>query len=138
MERWYVCGAMSPARAEKWNCGGRKPRPRLTFLPTVFIHCIRRADHDPDLHNHPWWARALILSGGYFEQRDSHLYTRLVVPGMVVRLDPDTFHRIDALLGPESWSLFIHGPKTQEWGFRSRIDGRFERAHDRYEDTNNG
>jgi len=35
----------------------------------------------------------------------------------VNRITSDTFHVVEELRGPETWSLFIAGPKTSTWGF---------------------
>lgn len=93
--------------------------------PRVYLHEIHRADHDKELHNHPWQAATcLILSGGYVEERlepngrDGDLYHRTYLPGSVNVLIAETFHRIDKLLGPDpTWTLVFAGPRVQSWGF---------------------
>ena len=36
----------------------------------VYFHQILRADEDEELHCHPWyWAKVVVLAGGYVEQR---------------------------------------------------------------------
>ena len=92
----------------------------------VYLHRFHRSDDDNALHNHPWgWARSLVLSGGYSEERrqeDGATVTRRTVrPGSWVRIDAEDFHRVD-LLEEDCWSLFIAGPKTG-WGFWERESG---------------
>lgn len=85
----------------------------------VFLHRISAPDFDRDLHNHPWsWAFAIILSGGYTETiQDRHgcQYPHCVswfnwIPG-------HKFHTIERLYKNPTWSLFVHGPRVQPWGF---------------------
>ena len=102
------------------------------WLPGVFPHYFHRSDHDRELHNHPWrWAVAIILKGGYYEHRyDSRTKqtrVRYLPPISVSILTPDIFHRVvllDEARG--SWSLFIAGPRFQEWGFLDIETGQFE------------
>lgn len=102
----------------------------------VFLHKFHRGDDDLDLHNHPWsWSLAIILSGGYREERRvwAHAYTemfdqvrtRTLRPGMVNFIRGTDFHRVE-LLSDEAWSLFIAGPHTGEgWGFWNRLTNQF-------------
>lgn len=83
------------------------------------LHHIHRADHERDLHDHPWsWALSIVLRGSYDEQR--------LVDGdtVVVRrvrwfnlLRGGDYHRITELHG-DVWTLFISGPNIKSWGFR--------------------
>jgi hypothetical protein len=89
----------------------------------VFLHHVDVADPDRDLHNHPWVnAWSLILWGGYreivdFPRLEMHGTTdRWHFAGMANRLYPDAYHRIAAVL-PNTWTLFIAGPRTRSWGF---------------------
>jgi hypothetical protein len=95
-----------------------------TILPRLFgvrplLHRIWREDADRHMHNHPWsWARFLIVSGGYVEERASG--TRIYGPGDVNRIDASTFHRVRTVW-PNTWTLGIVGERVQDWGFL--IDG---------------
>lgn len=127
--RYYVCG-----RAPAHFPVGLKPR--LTFLPTVFLHRFVRSDWDQELHNHPWdRSTSLILAGGYVEERmipsdcgvDArgwHIEKRVLTPGSVNRIGAEDFHRVD-LLESDCWTLFIVGKKVASWGFRDRHTGVF-------------
>lgn len=92
----------------------------------VVLHCFRRGDADPELHNHPWrWALSMVLSGGYSEERviRGSVYRRTVRPGRLNLIWADTYHRVDLLEG-ECWTLFVTGSKSQSWGFKDRWTGR--------------
>jgi hypothetical protein len=111
------------------------PRPDAVFPPGVgvYLHRFHRSDDDSALHNHPWrWARALILAGGYSEERrvapilgfGYEVARRTLRPGSWVRINAEDFHRVD-LLQSDSWSLFIAGPKFASWGFWEPTTGEF-------------
>lgn len=93
---------------------------RIYLLPFVYLHLIAQADADRHLHNHPWkWARSLILTGGYLEQRGasgSRFFGHWRRPWSWVRLNGNTYHRI-ALVERNTWTLFIAGPRVKSWGF---------------------
>jgi hypothetical protein len=119
----------------------------------VVLHHFQSSDADHELHNHPWdWGVAIILTGGYREERrfhakaaplpfDMELPTALLrelanlryvvrrrwfMPGSVNILFANTFHRVD--LADEKagcWTLFIHGKRIQSWGFWNRYTDKF-------------
>jgi hypothetical protein len=109
---------------------------RWPRLPSIRVHNIRREDRDRHLHDHPWNARAIILRGGYIEERfvdddSTQRYTR-----NHVRLRGDTqalrfgqYHRIHQLLDSDTWTLFFTWPWQGSWGFS--VDGR-KVHHDAY------
>jgi hypothetical protein len=81
---------------------------------SIYLHRFWRGDHDRALHNHPWrWAASFIVRGSYVEQR-------LGKKPRAVRwfnwITSRSYHRIAELRG-EVWSIFIGGPKAQDWGF---------------------
>lgn len=101
---------------------GNPVRAERPSTPQVYLHRFFRSDHDGELHSHPWrWAVAIILAGGYAEERrvGDRVETKLRLPGSIVFLRGEDFHRGD-LLAPESWSLFIVGPKVSNWFFWNR------------------
>ena len=98
----------------------------------AFLHRFVSSD-EIEYHCHPWtWAYTFILSGSYREDRVSALLidfdasvatldgsTRvqtIVKAGDANIIMAHTFHRVE-LLTPEVFSLFIHGPRAQDWGF---------------------
>ncbi len=93
----------------------------------IFLHNFKRSDEDRELHCHPWNGMSLILAGSYQEERlaaDGSVETKIVRPGSLNFLKPDTFHRVD-LQTPEVWSLFFVGTKQQTWGFKNRFTGEY-------------
>lgn len=97
----------------------------------IFIHRIHRADKDRHLHNHPWpRAFAIVLRGGYQEMRDRY-YSAIQHYGNCSRLNTcgprinhlytGTYHRI-TWVAPNTWTLFIAGRRTRDWGFL--VDGK--------------
>lgn len=95
---------------------------------TAYLHRFVAEDADEWVHDHPWrWSLAIVLTGHYTEERlrwwspetGWHSKTRKI--GGWRRLNcigPATFHRITRTR-PETWTLFIHGPRIQGkgWGF---------------------
>ena len=119
------------------------PRVKLPLVGEfrVMLHHFHRADADRALHNHPWrWAGSLVLCGSYVEDRLDADIAAIVssswfrtlrakldlepVIDAVTRkrvrwvnwLTDQDFHRVDRLEG-DVWTLFIAGPRTQDWGF---------------------
>lgn len=87
----------------------------------VYLHRFVSADGDRFLHDHPFRSVAVVLSGGYVEER----LLALDLPTPLVRcravrwlnfLAPRTFHRI-ARVDAGTWTLFIHSPHRKSWGF---------------------
>lgn len=131
LRRFYLCGKMPKVLVPLFNFGP-KARQRLGFLPTIYLHCFYRPDHDRDLHNHPWAGTSLILTGGYVEERysgnpadpNSRKKLKVVSSGDINKIHAHTYHRVDRLLEDEVWTLFVLGPKVQSWGFWSEEEGR--------------
>lgn len=92
---------------------------------TAYLHHYLRSDPDTAPHNHPWpWAIVIPLAGGYFERRPVTIdATGMIMtdrwrrPFLPYLLTAATFHRVIVRPGTTNWSLFIHGPRTQGWGF---------------------
>lgn len=128
LTRWYL-----------WPPRPRKKDEHDGFA--VFLHFFWRGDGDRDLHNHPWSTSvSLLLAGGYREERfgpDGTVVSRVKRPGDVNVIKGDDFHRVD-LLDPEHgcWSIFVAGPRAQDWGFKSRVTKAFVRWQD-YVDAGN-
>jgi hypothetical protein len=96
--------------------------PRL-FGARPLLHRIWREDADQLMHNHPWkWARFLIVSGGYVEERlvNGLVRARVYAPGNVNHIEATTVHRVRTVW-PNTWTLGIVGPRVQDWGFL--VDG---------------
>jgi hypothetical protein len=119
LTRWYLWPE-GPRTTEDADLE-QDPESSLPFA--LFLHKFHRGDGDRDQHNHPWdLSVAIVLAGGYREERGSAVHTHL--PGSVNVIRGDDFHRVD-LLNPTigSWSLFVAGRKTGGWGFKDAASG---------------
>ena len=113
--------------------------PYNRFGIAARIHQILRSDEDRHLHDHPWWYISVVLRGGYWEitlprgdaepnrmrllhgvwrgpgsiafRRASHFH-KIKLPGR-----DDTGSSIGIGVDVSCWTLFITGPKSQDWGF---------------------
>lgn len=95
---------------------------------TIYLHRFVAEDGDESVHDHPFRAVALCLAGGYEEERAVlcsregwQSRTRRIRPGRLNLIGLRTFHRI-ARTRPETWTLFIHGPRRKGWGFLKAIE----------------
>ena len=93
------------------------------------VHHIVTEDVDRELHNHPWDFLSVVLRGGYLEARPISVEPDFSEPdgservtlvsrkaGSVAFRRATDRHRIVAVQ-PDTWTLFITGPKRQWWGF---------------------
>jgi hypothetical protein len=99
----------------------------------VRVHHICTEDLDRELHDHPWAFVSVVLRGGYREQRPwdeskpDHLglnagrYGQFIdrAAGSIVLRNAYCRHRI-TFVRPDTWTLFITGPKRHWWGFYTR------------------
>lgn len=95
---------------------------------TCYLHRYLGGDGERNVHDHPWgWAVGIPLTGGYDEERVIGLCHREGWRSRTVRVRPwkwnwlfaGTFHRVARTL-PDTWTLFIHGPRIKGWGFLAR------------------
>lgn len=99
----------------------------------AFLHHIHRADHERDLHDHPWsWSFSIVLCGSYDEERPTDCHHSDCTSTKTRRVRWFNFirgtdvHRITQLHG-DVWTLFVHGPRHgRSWGFRE-WDSGYER-----------
>ena len=118
-------------------------RDRFPF--NVFLHKFLKGDPD-DVHDHPWPYATLILKGGYYEwlpQFDSkgNKIAEMCVwrgPGSFRICSANSYHRIELDPSVTAWTLFMPGPKKQDWGFlvnnkwiqhEQYLKERYEQAH---------
>lgn len=91
------------------------------------VHHIATADVDRALHDHPWDFLSIVLRGGYtelrpistepcFDGQEEETYTSVRLAGSIAVRRATDRHRIAAVL-PDTWTLFITGPKRHWWGF---------------------
>jgi hypothetical protein len=135
LSRWYLLkGPTMPDGSHPFDPDG-SPREGIRDPDrkyAVFLHKFHRGDDDLELHNHPWeWAVAIVLVGGYREERrrgspekGGWVFVRNVLPFSVNVIRHDTFHRVE-LLEKDAWSLFLAGPRAADWGFWNRSTGVF-------------
>lgn len=105
----------------------KRKYPWIPF--SIRMHRIMRADVDRHLHDHPFWSRRWVLSGGYEEVFPApstlknpnwdhrELVERQCLPGFTSTLDFNQYHRITKLADGGSWSLFVIGDYKGDWGF---------------------
>lgn len=89
---------------------------RLSRFGNVFVHRFHKGDDDRALHDHPWSSCSIVLTHGYVE----HLPGGRVVeraPGAVVPRRASQPHRVELIEGRNAVTIFLHGPRTREWGF---------------------
>ena len=140
LSRWYLFRSQRPTMPDGSSPFNELGNPKVgVILPNVnwslYLHRFHRSDEDGELHSHPFeWSVALILAGGYREERRVtmsypwKIVKRDVKPWTLNFIRHDTFHRVD-LLEHDAWSLFLVGPKTKSRP-RSRRTIRLEQKVD--------
>ena len=120
-----------------------KDRDRFPF--NVFLHKFLKGDPD-DVHDHPWPYATLILKGGYYEwlpqfDNKGNKIAEMCVwrgPGSFRICRANSYHRIELDPSVTAWTLFMPGPKKQDWGFlvnnkwiqhEQYLKERYEQAH---------
>lgn len=105
---------------------------RLPFGYRVYLHRFVSSDPGRGLHNHPWnRAVSFVLSGKYEEirmmdaQHGNAVIKRQVSAGNLNWINGSIFHRINLTENHECWTLFVHSPNAQPWGFLQHEDRRF-------------
>ena len=89
------------------------------LLPSARLHHIRLPDDDAHLHDHPWDARTIILSGEYIEQLDDAGHKMRYRPqGYTGPVLFGQYHRIHWVPEEGVWTLFITWRYRGTWGFR--------------------
>jgi len=129
LSRWYLVGAPTMPDGSSPFTELGAVREGVVWPPGggIYLHRFHASDQEPELHNHPFRdACALVLSGGYIEERrvGDTVIRREVLPGDVNPIDGDDFHRVE-LIGKESWSLFWTREKVHSWGFWDRVTKAF-------------
>lgn len=106
-------------------------RKKQDIGANVFIHQFMLSD-DPVFHDHPWdWYISVILKGGYWEHTPWGIFKRTA--GDVRRVDcsvwrrlgddpkapflPGNLHWAEVFKPGQTWTLFIRGRTTHDWGF---------------------
>lgn len=121
----YVIGRPENPYLTRWDILGT--RYGSNWLPRLFLHRFHRSDLDAALHDHPWGFVSLILTRGYWEEREcpetrpcSLPEHRDWYPALSIVCRRSTWkHRI--IINPEDrgsvYTLVLTGPKIRDWGF---------------------
>ena len=117
----------------KWMLLGIK-EPRKWFPFNIVIHNIPDNDLEDHKHNHPWPFVSIILKGGYWEHLDSGRYWRK--PGKILFRSHKTRHRIEFDPSkPNVYTLYIMGPRLQDWTVFRDDKGKVVTGKNRYYTT---
>lgn len=119
---------------------------RIAKHVCIRVHQLLLSDSDRHLHDHPAWNITVVLRGGFYEVkpckqgtkypfhdllripsrhgiREQDMYvgetSRAIWrgPGAIVFRLPHQRHKIVLPTGQETFTLFVLGKKTNEWGF---------------------
>lgn len=113
MDRWWLFNPYLK------DAAGQQLPARWGWLPSIRVHHIVRPDDDEHEHNHPWFARTIILRGGYFEERrQEYAGWRLRWRGFTQSIDPTVCHRITNVSEGGAYTLFFTWGQSQGWGFK--------------------
>lgn len=112
---------------------GSKILAILTGYTHIRLHRICRADHDRELHNHPFDYRTYVAKGFYAEQYEepppqrwayeTHHGYRFVHVGGTATGSHEKFHRIDLIPTEGVWTMFCMKADKGDWGFER--DGEY-------------
>jgi len=110
----------------------------------IYLHEITKSDEDRAGHTHPWNNTSYLIEGEYVEV----VYSRQTPwaeldrfhrkAGDIVERTADHCHRLIVPEGGRAVSLFITGPKIQEWGFWCAEGERFVHWTDFVDMTDSG
>lgn len=121
MNRGWVFNPYSPAGDEK-----DRHDAKFSWLPSIRVHHILRADNDRHKHDHPWDARTIILKGWYRESKleDLSYIGPVLSEEIYYRKRGDTsplrygeYHSIDAVSDGGVVTLFFTWKYMGTWGF---------------------
>lgn len=93
--------------------------PRNAYF-NIYLHKFTDSDEDRAPHDHMYMNVSYLIQGVYVEhirQQDGTSIKSLRYSGdLLIRPSGKIAHRIE-LIGKETWTLFITGPRYREWGF---------------------
>lgn len=130
MDRWWL---FNPYTKDATGSAGPA---RRSWLPSVRVHHIMRADDDGALHDHPWNARTIVMRGWYREERPAEdamlemptgwtlvsfreLHHRIA--GYTGRVLFNSYHRISEVSPGGVYTLWFTWKYRGTWGFM--VDG---------------
>lgn len=127
MNRWWLVPYRSAgshsAAGSGTVCWWRRPLARLlqAFDVAVRVHEILRSDDGRDPHDHPWPYLAVILRGGYIEERYNDAGQLVSMkwhgPGSILWRPANSWHRLTLPIDSVTTTLFITGGYSNGWGF---------------------
>lgn len=84
----------------------------------LLLHHLCQPDADRWAHDHPWWFLAIVLRGGYTQQRSTRQGgMRTTTVRRLNVIGRRTFHRIETV-EPDTWTLVLTGRRNRVWGYR--------------------
>lgn len=102
-----------------------RDKPKVSWLPSIRIHHIKRPDLDRNMHDHPWDARTVILRGWYVEEREAkcpgcgrEVDTFIRNRGDTAKIGFGEFHNITHVSPGGVWTMFIMSKYRGVWGFK--------------------
>lgn len=104
------------------------------FGRRVWLHHFVRDDQERHVHDHPWSAVSVVLTGGYREELGEVAGDRMVMrerelrAGQVNVIKATTRHRI-ASVRPHTWTLMLVSKRHGRgwWFYQPRPDGTVDR-----------
>lgn len=139
MHRWWLFNPYAGSSSNEATAAGDRARHsarRWSWLPSIRVHHILRADTADHPHDHPWDARTIILEGGYFERRHAGA-PRIMRRGDTAAIRHGDFHHIEHVSPGGVWTLFITWDYQGSWGFLVngvKVPWRvYEAEHQRHE-----
>lgn len=117
MNRWWLFNPYG--NDQSVPDGTRCKMKQYSWLPSVRIHHILRADTARDPHDHPWDARTILLKGGYIERRlvDGDRVVFIRWKGDTAGLKYGEYHSIDEVTDGGVYTMFITWDYKGMWGF---------------------
>lgn len=97
------------------------------------LHYIQSSDGRGDFHDHPFWFKSLILTGGYIDHVPGCSCSRqygwqvgspcgVYEPGDIVRHAATDLHWLELLDERKpTLTLVLAGPYVRDWGFQTRL-----------------
>ena len=115
MKRYWLFNAYDKVNGEEVT--------PIKWLPSIRVHHILRRDGDRHMHDHPWDARTMVMSGHYIERRPGLEGTFLIRKrGYTGPIGFGEYHTIVNVSEGGVWTLFFTWGWMGVWGFL--VDGK--------------
>lgn len=112
LSRWWMFNSYNREEGKRFKC--------VPF--SIRLHCFNSPDKDEHLHDHPWDAVSLIISGRYVEERVNKELA-IYEAGDFNKINAEDFHSVRTVIPDETvdgdgvWTVFINFDKKKSWGF---------------------